>query len=195
MAWIAESSVARSATTTISGGGSVCAASRMRLLPSTSGISRSSSTSAKAPLRISRRPSAPVRATATACPSRSRKSLRRRAAAASWSMTRMASCSPILMSLSPPGSEHAVLQEDKDQPRQLHAEEDRQAAIPSGLHVRAILEDGAEETDCGERRRLIRGEQTGGHGEAGREAPEDVGREPVSDDGHADRGARTGSAE
>ena len=62
-------------------------------------------------------------------PSRSRKSLRRRAASGSWSMTRMASCSPIPLSLSPPGSEHTVLEEHEHQPRQLHADENDQPAI------------------------------------------------------------------
>src|SRR5438094_1004207 len=195
MAWIAESSVARPVTTMISGGASISAASRMRLVGSASESSRSRRTSANAPWRISRSPSTPVRATATAYPSRSRKSLRRRAASGSWSMTRMASCSPISLSLSPPGGEHAVLEEDEHQPGQLHTDEDCQAAIPPGLHVRAILKDGAEETDCCERRLVVRGEQAGGHGQAGREAPEDVGREPVGDDGDADRGARTGFAE
>src|SRR4029453_11095534 len=123
-------------------------------------------------------PSVPVRATATAYPSRSRKSLRRRAASGSWSMTRMASCSPIFLSLSPPGGEHPVLEEHEHQPRQLHADENRQAAIPAGLQVRAILKEGSEEADCRERRRVVRGEQAGGHRQAGREAPEDVGREP-----------------
>src|SRR5438094_6512114 len=152
--------------TITSGGASVRAASRMRLVPSTSGRSRSSKTRAKLPWWMSRSPSTPVRVTATAYPSRSRKSLRRRAAAGSWSMTRMASCSPISMSLSPPGSEHAVLEEDEHQPGQLHAEEDRQPAIAPGLQVRAILEDGAEQTDRGERRRLVGGEHAGGHGQA-----------------------------
>src|SRR4029453_15591978 len=168
--------------TMISGGVSTRAPSRMRLGPSASGRSRSRRTSAKAPWRISRSPSAPVEATATAYPSRSRKSLRSRAASGSWSMTRMASCSPIPLSLSPPGSEHTVLEENEHEPRQLHAHENRQPAIPPGLQVRAILEEGAEETDGGERRRLIRGEQAGGYGHSGREAPEDVGREPVGGD-------------
>src|SRR5438132_11259426 len=131
----------------------------MRLVPSTSGRSRSSKTRAKLPWWMSRSPSTPVRATATAYPSRSRKSLRRRAASGSWSMTRMASCSPISLSLSPPGGEHAVLEEHEHQPRQLHTDEDCQAAIPPGLHVRAILKDGAEETDCCERRLVVRSEE------------------------------------
>ena len=55
------------------------------------------------------------------------------------------------MSLSPPSNEQAVLQEHEDEPRQLHADEDRQPPLTSGPHVRPVLEDRAEQRDHGER--------------------------------------------
>jgi len=98
-------------------------------------------------------------------------------------------------SLSPPGSQHTVLEEHEHQPRDLHADENRQAAQAPDPDMRSVLADGSEETDHSERGRVVCGEQAVRQRQAAGEAPEHVHREPSGGDGHADRGARPGFPE
>src|SRR4029453_976159 len=55
------------------------------------------------------------------------------------------------LSLSPPGGEQPVLQEHEDEPRQLHADEDRQRPVAPGAEAYPVLKQRAEQRDHRER--------------------------------------------
>src|SRR5205809_424535 len=95
----------------------------------------------------------------------------------------------------PDVAERAVLDQDHGEPGELAAHEHREALDAPRPHVRAVMEQSAEQRDRREERAVVGGEHAVAQEEAAREAPEDPRAEPSGDDRNEDRGARTGSAE
>src|SRR6184192_1875255 len=192
MASMAASSAACSVTTMNSGGASSCWASCITAAPLTSGRTRLSKTSATAPSRILRSPSAPLRATSTPYPSPRRKS-RSVLVTSRSSLIRRMNSSPLMSSrLSPNAAERAVLQEHDDEPEKLTADEHDETTLAAAGDGGAVLPDGAREREEPEERAGVRAEDAVAEQKPAGEAPEHPGAEPVGDDRDEDRrpGAR-----